>query len=111
MQPKPTVITEAQSGKEIKVKLGTTLTLQLPANPTTGYGWYILTGTDPWSLVSRKYAQDASKPGMVGVGGKETFTFKAERVGSGFLRLLYLRGFEERLSTDKVFQVRLTVVK
>lgn len=111
MQTKPRVITRAALNKEIKLKLGETFTIQLDANPTTGYGWYLLSGKDPWKLVSRKYAMDSSKPGMVGVGGKETFTFKAESVGSGFLRLLYLRSFEEKINPDKTFQVRITVLK
>jgi predicted secreted protein len=111
MQTKPRVITNADQNKEIKLKLGEIFTVQLDANSTTGYSWYLLCGNDPWKLASRKYAMDSSKPGMVGVGGKETFTFKAESVGGGFLRMLYLRGFEEKINTDKVFQVRIVVQK
>ena len=111
MQTKPRVITEADRGKEIGMKLGETFTLQLAANPTTGYSWYLLTGPAPWTPVARKYVTDPHKPNMSGVGGKETFTFKAESVGGGFLRLLYLRGFEEKLNTDKAFQVRIVVNK
>ncbi|MBB6049928.1 protease inhibitor I42 family protein [Armatimonas rosea] len=111
MQNKPRVITEADQGKEIKLRLGETFTIQLAANPTTGYSWYLLTGPAPWTPVSRKYVTDPHKPNLTGVGGKETFTFKAESVGGGFLRLLYLRGFEEKINTDKAFQVRIVVQK
>lgn len=108
---KPPVLTEADKGKEIKVKPGQTFTLKLPANPTTGYSWYYLDGLSPFKLTGRKYAQSPAKPGMTGVGGAETFTFKATGVGSGYLRLFYLRPFEEKLDPESAWQVRINVAK
>ena len=108
---KPPVLTEADKGKEIKVKLGQTFTLKLPSNPTTGYSWFLLTGPSPWASVSRKYAQSPARPGMVGVGGTETFTFKATSVGAGYLRLFYARPFEEKLDPESAWQVRIDVAK
>ena len=108
---KPPMFTEADKGKKVSVKVGQAFTVALPSNPSTGYSWYLLSGASPWKLVGRKYMSHPADPGMVGVGGDEVFTFKATGAGSGFLRLLYLRPFEEKLDLTGAWQVKITIEK
>ena len=109
--PAPKTITWGDRGKAVSVKLGQTFLLKLPANPSTGYAWYFLSGASPWKPVGRKYAGHPAKPGMTGVGGDETFTLKATDVGAGYLRLYYIRPFEEKIATEALWQVKVSVEK
>lgn len=87
-------LTAADSGQTLA--LGQRVTVALASNPSTGYRW-ALTDSVGGALVQDgepAYVQDVSAPGMVGVGGRETWTFQAALVGSGTLRLVYRRPSE-----------------
>ena len=109
--PAPVTITWGNRNKEVAVKAGQTFTVRLSSNPSTGYQWYVLAGPGPFQLVGRKYAGRPAKPGVVGAGGEEVFTFKATGAGSGFLRLYYIRPFEEKIAPDALWQTKINVGK
>jgi inhibitor of cysteine peptidase len=85
---------QKSASKEISTKVGKTFSVTLDENPSTGYQLAMLsTGGEPWKLVSRKYVQKKSEPGMTGVGGKTTFTFRATKKGAGVLAFVNVQMF------------------
>lgn len=87
-------VTRSSSGSYQMNTEGDTLTLSLESNHTTGYSWEIH-GLDRSALQAKEsYVQDKSpvceegNP-MVGVGGKDIFTFKALKPGITTLTLSY----------------------
>lgn len=88
-------LTQASNGKSYTIRQGQQFTVALPTNPTTGYTLSMLVdGTEPWSMVSRRYAQDPGDPGAVGRGGTETFRFRAAKKGKAQLVFLSVRKFD-----------------
>lgn len=65
--------------QEFSLKQGQKFTVELPANPSTGYCWGMLVNQPPkerWiELVKSEFIPD--EPGRVGGAGKHKFTFKA----------------------------------
>lgn len=111
-QSAPKVFGENHDGKEITVKVGESFIVKLPTNPTTGYSLFLLSdGNEPWSLASRSYKTSPAPAGTVGVGGFETFTFKATRSGSTQLAIISARGFDLKntLKQAKPFVLRVSV--
>lgn len=99
-------VSEAQNGTTVTLPVGGILMVRLNANPSTGYAWAIAERPPILGLDGQRYDQDPSEPGMVGVGGKETFFFDADRAGRGTLRLEYRgagnRGVGERFAVTVV---------
>ena len=73
------------------VAVGATTTVELPANPTTGYDWQVEFPPDLVRLESRAHVRSSE---LVGAGGTTTFTFRALAVGDATLRFRYLRVWE-----------------
>ena len=109
--PAPVTITWGNRNKEVAVKAGQTFVVRLAANPSTGFQWYLLSGPNPFQLVGRKYQPRPARPGVVGAGGEEIFTFKATGAGSGFLRLYYIRPFEPNVAPETLWQTKINVAK
>lgn len=92
-QISPQRLENPQSGAEVVLSAGNQLIIELRSNPTTGYRWFILSGTEDGALTlaSEDYVSDPSPPGMVGVGGKTVFVFDANREAEVALQLGYGR--------------------
>ncbi len=87
---------------------GSTLTVRLAANPTTGYVWSsAIEDENILSFESEVYEGAPSKEGMVGVGGTSVFTLKAKDAGNCDVVFVYGRPWEEDGQTE---QVSLTVI-
>jgi len=86
-----TQLTAADSGSAIQVANGATIVISLDANPTTGYSWRQAPGLDESVVkyVSEAYEQDASSPGLVGVGGTDVWTYDAVGAGTTTITLTY----------------------
>ena len=79
--------------RSIQVKAGEAFSVKLRSNPTTGYGW--VAGDHDGSIsVKSEYVTDKHEPGMVGVGGTETFTITCSESGDYILELEYKRSWE-----------------
>ncbi len=74
-------LTQTDNGKNIKIRLGDRVVVNLKENPTTGYQWTVAqNNSDVLKLESSDYAP---LPGRgEGKGGQRTFTFTAQKVGS-----------------------------
>lgn len=105
----PAEVPEAEKGDELRKKTGDIFVIALESNPTTGYSW-ALDGTEDATVVrkvSDAYVGQAHAPGLVGVGGTEQWTFKAEKKGRTALHLIYRRPWEKGL--DPVRERRISV--
>jgi predicted secreted protein len=84
---------QGDSGSQVEVKQGQSVTVQLPSDSTRGYGWFV---TDPGPLeqTGEGAADGKPKTQLTGSAEMQTFTFNAPNPGSGELAIEYrsLRG-------------------
>ncbi|MBN1124127.1 MAG: protease inhibitor I42 family protein [Sedimentisphaerales bacterium] len=80
---------------EICAGLGEEITLELPANPSTGYSWRLV-GAMPFLLrpVARKYEPAQQSGSIIGAGGTEIWTFRADETGQADMTVEYARPWE-----------------
>jgi inhibitor of cysteine peptidase len=104
-------ITEANNGQPVSLSVGQTLLVTLVSNPTTGYGWSASEPGTPQLAQQGEptYQQDPNAGGAMGVGGTQTFNFKAEQAGDTTLTLIYARPFETDQPPTNTFSVPVTV--
>jgi inhibitor of cysteine peptidase len=99
---------EKANGTTVAVKLGDTVEVSLPENPTTGYRWVLV--PDPnltASLVSAVFVPNQGvPPANVGVGGTRTWTFTAA-AGRGQIRLVSRQ--DDNDPPKETFSVTLTI--
>ncbi|HEX9046272.1 MAG TPA: protease inhibitor I42 family protein [Verrucomicrobiae bacterium] len=114
MKTSTTTVTERDNGRDVQVAVGHVLVVKLPGNATTGYRWTASkTATESilQQLGDSTYAPDMAPPGMVGVGGTETFQFEARKAGQETLRLEYVRSWEKGVPPARTFAVNVTVTE
>ncbi|MBS1174392.1 MAG: putative chagasin family peptidase inhibitor [Burkholderiaceae bacterium] len=93
------------------LKVGDTFSIQLRSNPTTGYRWQLVEPFDKTLLdkVSNHYQADANPNHMVGVGGTETWTFKALKSGHTEIQLHYIRSWEAQNVAAKITKYQIKI--
>ena len=87
------------AAKVVETTVGKQFTIELESNITTGYGWKLQKPVDGALVksVGNEYQttpQPPDKEPMVGVGGKEVWTFKALRPGKTTIDFKYVRPWE-----------------
>jgi predicted secreted protein len=99
-----------QASGAVSVKLGGVLEVQLPANHTTGYSWVLAPVADPVLASQGKAAYtESATGGKVGVGGIETWRFKAAKAGTEGMRFEYRRPWEKSVPAAKTVMIQVTV--
>lgn len=98
--PKPASLTAADNGRTIEVPRGTEVLVSLESNRTTGFSWTL---AGPMSGPLQQdgdpiYVPDRASTGAVGVGGIETWRFRAAATGEQRLAFEYRRPFEKELA-------------
>ena len=74
--------------------------IELEANPTTGYNWIVDQSAENgveaamFDIVA-DYTQDEGTEGLDGAGGTEKFTLKAVASGTAYVKLSYVRGWDD----------------
>ena len=92
------------------VRKGETFTVELDANPTTGYLWDMRLKAGKATLVSQEYTSSAPAGSMViGGGGVETFVFRAEETGRIELEAEYTRPWEKNAKPAATQRFDITV--
>lgn len=106
-----TELTAADSGSAIEVGNGQSIVIKLDANSTTGYSWQQVPGLDESvvKLVSEAYEPTVASPGMVGVGGTDTWTYQAVGAGTTTIALAYQRASDPTAAQS--FTVNVTVAQ
>lgn len=90
-QPFGERITLDQSGRTVTVPVGTTILVELPSNPSTGFTWEITRPPDPavLRLVSHRFQPEWSP--AIGAGGTDLWYFRAVGAGTTTVRMRYAR--------------------
>jgi len=107
-----TELTFDNKGSSIELEKGDRINIKLESNPTTGYSWILdgETDTSVVSLFDSKFVQTEKEEELVGAGGYEIFTFKAENNGQTEIILTYKRSWEEEeLKEEFLFKINITV--
>ena len=103
-------LTEKDTGKEVVLRKGDLLTVELPSNPTTGYSWStVSSGQSHLALVSTAYLAAEKSKGIVGSGGVATWTFKALEAGSLKMTFSYARSWEHGIPAARLISWPITV--
>lgn len=85
----------------IQARAGEEFVIVLDANATTGYEWQIASPIDEKviRLIGSKYVPDNT--GLVGSGGKSSWTFKALQAGRAKIDFKYVRSWEKGIPPAK----------
>lgn len=102
------IITEAENGKNIRMKNGEIFILQLRENPSTGYSWE-LNVSEGLDILSDGYTQDQAPEGQVGVPGTHSWTIEAVSLGSQQVNGIYKRPWENMTGTEENFTLNVEV--
>ncbi|VVB69604.1 Chagasin family peptidase inhibitor I42 [uncultured archaeon] len=88
---------------------GENFNISLVSNPSTGFGWWSQFETEYLSLVDSTYIPGNQEAGMVGVPGKEVFTFNAKKAGETYVIMLYLQPWENgTIGQRQIFPVNIS---
>jgi predicted secreted protein len=92
--PRGFLLEEPDDASDIFLTQGDAIQVKLPANPSTGYSWSVVSNAPGvlQPLGDPKF-EPAAKP-MPGAGGSQTFGFRVVAGGSAFLELVYRRPSE-----------------
>ncbi len=91
-----------------EVVKNTVFEIKLKSNPTTGYSWKWIKNKDSRiDSIHSVYLQDASSPGMTGVGGDEIWKFKGNERGLDSLTFEYCRPWDPKsvVETKKIIVI------
>lgn len=103
-----TQISEADTGRLFELRVGDTLEVTLPGNPTTGFQWEI---SEINSAILEPLGEPKFEPSSnaVGSGGNVTLRFETIGIGQAELKLIHHRPFEEDVPPAQTFEVTITV--
>lgn len=76
----------------ISVKQYENFEIKRPSNPSTGYKWYVEYDSSFIELLSQQYIFSDMN---VGSGGYDQYLFRALRIGSTNIKLIYKKTWEE----------------
>jgi inhibitor of cysteine peptidase len=79
----------------IEVEKGDEFAIVLESNPTTGYQWKLAEPLEAEIVVLVKTEYEAPDTELLGAGGEEKWTFKAEGLGDTSITLAYVRPWED----------------
>lgn len=91
----------------IQAKLNQPFNITLDSNPTTGYSWTV--DFDSYFLTQEKESYVRSRPGLVGSGGQQIFSFTPVRIGKTTISAVYKRPWENIVADERTFSIIITV--
>lgn len=110
--PIPISATDGDDGKTLFVRRGGLIELRLASNPSTGYGWFVVSTTNIKQEGEAAYEASPVAPGVVGSGGFSVFRFRGVKNGTGDLALdLRAPGYKEGDAPAKTFRAVVRVLK
>ena len=91
----------AREFKVIRVPPDRMITIDLEANPTTGFSWQLTKLSDKTVLQFVKKEYVASSENLIGSGGVEKWSFKTLKPGKAVILLEYRRAWEKDIPAAK----------
>jgi len=104
-------VTKALNNKEIKVRVGATIRLQLEELGAAGYSWKVknLDG-DYFDLLKIENAASPEADDITGAPVTKTWLFRAKKAGRSDLRLLHYRLWEGEESASETFVLMVRII-
>ena len=99
---------EGDNGKTLTMPVGTSILLQLPGNPSTGYDWEASIG-NPSVLEQSGMPKFTPSSSAVGAGGTYNFWFHPRTAGRTDLTLVYRRSWETGIAPLKTYTITIVV--
>jgi predicted secreted protein len=107
--PRVMAIGQKANGEKAEIHVGDTLVLTLPANSATTFNWRLTTVTRTVLRPDAKGYIPALKPPLAqGAAGVAVFVFKAVRVGTSPLRLVYTKAGAKKPAKTYNTTIRIT---
>lgn len=100
--------------KEVQLTAGSSVTVALCSNPTTGFQWGQAQVADPTVVVETDHqfvepGQSANGDPLIGAPGQDVWTFKAFKNGSTTISVDYSRPWEGGEKAEWTFNLTITV--
>jgi inhibitor of cysteine peptidase len=92
----------------VQLRVGDTLRVVLPANPSTGYSW-IVAAKDAGILEATNSQNKPASQQRVGAPGSQTWSFTAKAPGQNHLTLNYARPWEKNAKPARSYALNVTV--
>ena len=102
------IVTDADKGGDMQIKLGDTFEVHLASNPSTGYTWTVHPKSTAVLKLNGQTQTDATAPG-VGRPIVQVFTFQPKRAGDGILLLRYARPWEKPALGEEQFTLHVVI--
>jgi inhibitor of cysteine peptidase len=102
------VVSEAQNGATVSASVGSTITLKLAENPTTGYSWNLTTSSG-LQVASDTYQPSDTTGKMVGSGGTHVWDIRAIQPGNQTIRAIYMRPWMPVAGNETAFAMTVNV--
>jgi len=104
------VVTDADKGGTVEIKMGDVLEVRLNSNPTTGFMWYVHKQS---TALLKLTGQSQTEPGTthpdVGRPIVQVFEFAPRVKGTGVLLLHYVRSWESPDPNEEQFSLHVTI--
>jgi len=108
----PVSASDADNGKTIYVARGGVIELRLASNPSTGYGWNIVSNGGLTRDGDGTYEATPHPSGVVGSGGFSVFRFRPTKADKGEIALdLRAPGFKTGDKPAQIFRATVRVLK
>jgi inhibitor of cysteine peptidase len=104
-----TTMPGASTSAPITLPAGTTTTIELRENPTTGYVWNV-TLSPGLTIVNTTYLQDNGTADKVGAGGTHQWLVRAVSAGNQTFSAIYKRPWEPATGNETQFTQFITVI-
>lgn len=102
------VVTDADKGGSVTIKMGDVLEVRLTSNPTTGFMWYLHKQSTALLKLTGQTQTQATQPG-VGRPIVQIFEFAPKAQGTGVLLLHYVRSWMNPDPDEEQFTLHVTI--
>jgi inhibitor of cysteine peptidase len=107
------VVTDADKGGTVALKMGDVLEVRLSSNPSTGFAWYLQKQSTALLKLTGQSQTQPTQPGPaqpeVGRPVVQIFDFAPKATGTGVLLLHYVRSWESPHPDDEQFALHVTI--
>ncbi|MDN5340664.1 MAG: inhibitor of cysteine peptidase [Euryarchaeota archaeon] len=97
---------ETNAGETVTLPVGSSITISLVENPTTGYEWNVTSSTG-LQLVNESH--DAPQTELLGAPGVHVWEYTAAEKGAGEFSAIYKRPWEETTGNETTFSMAFTI--
>ncbi len=102
------VVTDADKGGSVTIKMGDVLEVRLTSNPTTGFMWYLHKQSTALLKLTGQTQTQSTQPG-VGRPIVQIFEFAPKAQGTGVLLLHYVRSWMNPDPDEEQFTLHVTI--